>query len=300
MLDRESTFAQPEIVELLKTRFIPVALDQAYHRRQQDTEGEFYRKIAGQGPRNNFEGTTQGFYIATASGDLLLYNNNRDPEKVLRLMQQKLREFDESGARSGEVAALEATKVDARYNVEPPEGGLVVRVHAKVLGGYADSADQWERIFQTAVSRDNLWITRDEHQSLVRGQVPRSLQVRIARFHLVDNTRGEPPMWRADEIRTLEMSLRDGQLAGRVVLSTRGGDRGYEATLQGRVEVQAGRVLGFNLVSLGQFWGEGPFTRNAPPGRFPLGVSFTLADGSDLADRVPPQGSRGWVAGYLQ
>lgn len=300
MLDRESTFAQPQIVELLKTRFVPVALDQAYHRRQQDTEGEFYRKIAGQGPRNNFEGTTQGFYIATASGELLLYNNNRDPDKVLRLMQQKLREFDESGARSGEVAALEATKVDARYNVEPPEGGLVVRVHAKVLGGYTESADQWERIFQTAVSRDNLWITPVEHQSLVRGQVPRSLQVRIARFHLVDNTRGEPPMWREDEIRSLEMSLRDGQLAGRVVLSTRDGGRGYEATLQGRVEVQAGRVVGFDLVSLGQFWGSGPFTRNAPPGKFPLGISFTLADGSDIADRVPPQGSRGWLAGYLQ
>lgn len=300
MLDRESTFAQPEIVELLKTRFVPVALDQAYHRRQQDTEGEFYRKIAGQGPRNNFEGTTQGFYIATASGDLLLYNNNRDPEKVLRLMKQKLREFDASGARSDEVASLQATKIDAKYNVEPPDGGLVVRVHAKVLGGYADSADQWERIFQTAVSRDNLWITRDEHQSLVRGQVPRSLQVRIARFHLVDNTRGEPPMWRADEIRTLEMSLRDGQLEGRVALSTRDGNRGYEATLQGRVEVKEGRVVGFDLVSLGQFWGEGPFTRNAPPGRFPLGISFTLADGSDIADRVPPQGSRGWLAGYLQ
>ena len=29
MLDRESTFAQPEIVEMLKTRFVPVAIDQA-------------------------------------------------------------------------------------------------------------------------------------------------------------------------------------------------------------------------------------------------------------------------------
>ncbi|MCO6454688.1 MAG: hypothetical protein J5I93_05235 [Pirellulaceae bacterium] len=300
MLDRESTFAQPEIVELLKTRFVPVAIDQAYHRRQQDTEGEFYRKIAGQGPRSNFESTTQGFYIATPSGELLLYNNNRDPEKVLRLMRQRLREFDQSGARSSEVAAIEAAKVDARYNVQPPEGGLVVRVHAKVLGGYTESDDPWQRIFQTAVSRDNLWITRDEHQALVQGQVPRSLQVRIARFHLVDNTRGEPPMWSEDEIRTLEMSLRDGQLEGRVALSTRNGDRGYEATMQGRVEVNEGRVVGFDLVSLGQFRGEGPFTRNAPPGRFPLGISFTLADGSDIADRVPPQGSRGWLPGYLR
>ena len=79
MLDRESTFADPEIVKMLKSRFIPVAIDQAYQRRQKDAEGEFYRKIAGQSPRSNFNSTTQGFYVATASGKLMLYNNNRDP-----------------------------------------------------------------------------------------------------------------------------------------------------------------------------------------------------------------------------
>ena len=78
MLDRASTFADPEIVELLKTKFVPVALDQAYQRRQKDTEGDFYRKIAGQGPRKDFKnGTTQGLYGATADGTLLGYSNNR-------------------------------------------------------------------------------------------------------------------------------------------------------------------------------------------------------------------------------
>ena len=45
---------------MLKTKFVPVAIDQAYQRRQKDTEGDFYRKIAGQGPRSNFNNTTQG------------------------------------------------------------------------------------------------------------------------------------------------------------------------------------------------------------------------------------------------
>ena len=106
MLDRASTFADPEIVKLLKTRFVPVAIDQAYQRRQKDTEGEFYRKIAGQGPRSNFQSTTQGFYIATAAGKLLLFNNNRDPAKVRRLMKQKLAEFECSGARRANVGAI--------------------------------------------------------------------------------------------------------------------------------------------------------------------------------------------------
>lgn len=47
--------------------------------------------------------------------------------------------------------------------------------------------------------------------------------------------------------------------------------------------------------ALGDFLGEGPYTSGAPEGKFPLAISFTLADGSDLADRIPPQESRGWV-----
>ena len=76
------------------TEFVPIAIDQAYQRRQKDTEGDYYRKIAAQGPRD-LNGTTQGFYVASASGKLLLYNNNRDPEKVVRLMKQSAAEFQQ-------------------------------------------------------------------------------------------------------------------------------------------------------------------------------------------------------------
>lgn len=298
MLDRASTFADPEIVSLLKTRFVPVAIDQAYQRRQQDTEGEFYRKIAGQGPRNNFQSTTQGFYIATPGGELLMFNNNRDPAKVRRLMKEKLSEFEARPER--DVTALETKKIDPRYNVQPPRDGLVVRVNARVLGGYEPTTDRWRQIFQSATSRDNLWISGSEHLALARGEIPTSLQRRIARFHLVDNTRGEPPMWKDREVRHLEMALKDGELTGKVSLATDGRDRGYEADLRGTVAVENGKVVRLDLVARGEFWGEGPFTRGAPKGRFPLAIAFTLADGQDAADRIPPQASRGWVQGYIR
>ncbi|MBW3600499.1 MAG: hypothetical protein KY475_24945 [Planctomycetes bacterium] len=296
MLDRASTFARPGIVELLQTRFVPVAIDQAYQRRQQDAEGEFYRKIAGQGPRNDFDGTTQGFYIAAADGSLLLYNNNRDPAKLERLMRRTLAGF----TPPSRVAKIDDGKVDPRFNVTPPEGGLVVRVHTKVLDGYEPTADPWKAIFQAALSRDNLWITQSEHEALVRCELPQSLLRRIARFHLVDNTRGEPTMWSDKEIRLLDLKLHDGRISGRVHMETTRGDRGYEAELLGFVETEDGRVTRLDLVAKGDFWGEGPFTGGAPEGRFPLGVSFTLADGSEAADRIPPQGSRGWLPGYLR
>ena len=285
---------------MLRTRFVPVAIDQAYQRRQKDSEGEFYRKIAGQGPRSNFQSTTQGLYIATAQGKLLLYNNNRDPAKVQRLLKEKLNIFQQNLAEYSRAVAIKPGKVDARYNVSPPKGGLVVRVRAKVLGGYEPTTDRWRAIFQSALSRDNLWISSAEHQALVQGQIPVSLQKRIARFHLVDNTRGEPPMWREKEIRQLKMTVRGNRIEGQVLLRTDSGDRGYQAELFGELEVKAGKVVRLDLLARGDFWGDGPYTRNAPKGRFPLAVSFTLADGTDVADRIPPQGSRGWLPGYLR
>ena len=295
MLDRESTFKDPEIARLLKSRFIPVAIDQAYQRRQKDTEGDFYRKIAGQGPRNNFKGTTQGLYLATASGKLLGYNNNRGGDRIRRMMKKALEGFEAPAA-----AVIKRSKVDARYNPKPPEGGLVVRVQSKVLGGYEKTEDRWRKIFQDTLSRDNLWVTKEEQDALAVGRVPPALQKRIARYHLVDNTRGEPPMWKADEIRSIEFSLKDGRLSGSVHLETASGERGYKVSLLGHVEKKNGKITRFDLVALGEFWGEGTYTRGAPKGRFPLGASFTLADGSDIADGVPPQGSRGWVRGYLR
>lgn len=280
---------------MLRTRFVPVAIDQAYQRRQQDAEGEFYRKIASQGPRNNFQSTTQGFYIAKADGTLLLYNNNRDPEKVNRLMLDRLANFKTPAA-----TPISPGTPDARYNPQPPQGGLVLRVQARVMGGYPPTNDRWQKIYRSSLSRDNLWISSAEQAAVARGQLPDALQHRIARFHLVDNTRGEPPMWRENEIRNLDLVLEGKKLSGSVHLQTADGKRGFEAQLMGEIEVENGRVVRFDMVADGEFWGHGPYTRGAPEGRFPLAVGFRLADGTDVADRIPPQASRGWVRGYIR
>ena len=285
---------------MLRERFVPVAIDQACQRRQEDAEGRFYRRVAGQGPRQDFRATTQGFYVATAGGELLLYNNNRDPAKVRRLVADALARFERDAAGRDGAAPIEAGELDRRWHPSPPEGGLVVRVRAKVLGGYDEPRDRWQEILQSARSRDNLWVTGEEHDALVAGDLPATLLRRLARFHLVDNTRGEPPMWRDDEVQAIEAALDGDRIAGTVRLSTADGARTYDAALLGFVGVERGRITRFDLVAEGVFEGEGRHTRGAPDGPFPLAVSFSLADGGDVADRVPPQGSRGWVEGYLR
>jgi hypothetical protein len=294
VLDRASTFSDPEVVQLLKTKFIPVALDQWYERRQKDTEGEFYRKIAAQGPRKNFKSTTQGLYTAAADGRFLGYTNSRHVSAIKKTLHEALEKFTPTDTQE-----ISTHSVDAKFNPEFPAGGVVIRVQAKVLGGYPPTEDRFEQIFQTAVSRDNLWLTGAEHQALIKGTVPGSLQRKLARFHLVDNTRGEPPMWNADELKTVEMSITDGVITGQAQLKTASSDRGYTAEFLGKLAHQNGKLTRFDLVAKGLYWGQGPHTRKAPPGKFPLGISFTLADGNDIADAIPPQASRGWLRGYL-
>ncbi len=297
MLDRESTFSDPRIVELLQTKFIPVAIDQAYQRRQQDGEGEYYRKIAGQGPRNNFNGTTQGLYIATADGKLLVYNNNRGPDRIERLMRRALEEF-----RPVPTTLTKLGRPDPRWGQPtPPDGGLVVQVTSKVLAGYEKTDDHWRNIFQSALGLDNLWIRKDEHEALLRGNLSKSLLIRLARFHLVDNTRGEPPMWQPEDIRNLDLSITDGRvIKGTVHLETKSGNRGYQAKIVGVIESKGNKVVRFDIVSKGQFWGEGRYTRGAPKGKFPFAVAFKLAAKDDVFAKVPPQGSRGWMDGYIK
>ena len=215
-------------------------------------------------------------------------------------MKEKLEEFAASDAVRAETAAIDATTVDSRYNMSVPEGGLVVRVQAKVLDGYEPTTNKWESIFQSAISRDNLWISPSEHKSLVRGQFPASLQERIARFHLVDNTRGEPPMWKENEIRHVDIKLQEETVSGAVELSDASRNRGYDAQVLGEIEVKEDKVVRFDLVAKGDFWGAGRYTQGAPKGKFPLAISFTLADGTDIADNLPPQGARGWLRGYMQ
>ena len=296
MIDRESTFADPAVVEFLKTQAVPVAIDQWNQRRQKDSEGEFYRKIASQGPRHDFEnGTTQGLYMAAPDGTFLGYTNNRDPERVLQMLTSALARFRPTDAQQ-----LVAERIDQRFNLQPPQGGLIVRVCAKVMGGYDEPETQFQQIFQTSLSRDNLWITKAEHEALAAGDFPDRLALRIAQFHLVDNTRGEPPFWKKPEVVSAEFAIDRNQIAGQVELKSTSGDRTYSARLRGQLTQTDGKITQLKMVAIGLFSGKGPFTGGAPKGPFPLAISFTLADGTDFADAVPPQAARGWIDGYIE
>lgn len=283
------------MIALLQTKFVPLVLDEWYEARRQDPAGELYRKIVFQRDGMSRDRTTQGLYIATPDGTLVQGWNNRNPGKLERLLAAALTApRPRSTAPAGDAPA----KVDPRFARTPPAGGLVADVYTRVLAAdWPAEASAHDRVLQAAIGRDHLWIRADEVSQLVAGRWPASLTHRIARFHLIDNTRGEPPMWRGTEVTTARVDLArrgDGtwSISGTAELAAEAADRSFRARLAGELNVHDGAITAFDLVASGEFRGHGTYTRNgAPPGPFTLGVAFRLAV-PGAAAAVPPQGAR--------
>jgi len=108
-------------------------------------------------------------------------------------------------------------------------------------------------------------------------------------------------MWKEDEIIHLKMHINENQISGHVKLKSKDGTRSYTADIFGYIVFfKSGKIARFDLVAYGKYKGEGRYTKGAPKGEFPYAVSISLADGSDIADKIPPQGSRGWPKGYIK
>jgi hypothetical protein len=307
---------------MAKEDYVPVAGDDWYQRRREDAEGRFFRQVADQGPKKGEGGATrQGIYCFTAAGKLLSYSNHSDPKVMRQAIHKGLsewRQLPESQRRPGAVSIENSPPADSRYSRTPPADGLILNVYTRILdrdshGELCKGACKIVGGDRTA--RDHLWLTKRDWQSLIptslrRGdKVPLSESVadRLLRFHLVDNTRGEPPFWRHGDIRSrnLELTVEDVteakvrlRLEGAVQLATDGNsnraDRGFEARLLGYLDYDRRRQAfdRMDIVALGDHWGEGTFTKGARPGRSPLGIVFELAADNAASDLAPPQGAR--------
>ncbi|NNC88097.1 MAG: hypothetical protein HKN82_06510 [Akkermansiaceae bacterium] len=322
-------FGRPDVQELLHAHFVTVAADDWYQRRRDDPVGRFFRSVADQGPRKGEGGgTRQGRYVFTASGKLLGFNNNRDPERILKMLRESLVRWKalpaaERTPGAVEVPALGAGDLDAKFVRTPPPGGLVVAVRTRPVtrrpgGEFAACevpGDAARRFANPgfAPASDHLWITARETAALAAttraGPLDPALAHRLLRFHLVDNTRGEPPHWDRPEIKALDLAVHPPtrESPGRLVLrgsfraASADGTRGIDGNLLGTISFDPATKAcrRFEVVALADHWGEGRYTPGARPGRTPLVVAFSLADPQDPDYVVPPQGIR-WEQGYYQ
>jgi len=310
------------MIRMATEDYVPVAADDWYQRRREDAEGEFFRGVAGQGPRKGEGGATrQGIYCFTADGKLLAYKNaGQNPDVMRETLKQGLREWQklpDERRKPSSVKVEDLSKIDAQYARKPPPGGLIVNVYTRILDHDKDSfcRGTCRTLGGEAAARDHLWLTEAEWRGLIpanpkkgdRTPVPEKVAERILRFHLTDNTRGEPNMWRREEIRSKDLTLTVDdvtpasirlRLDGSAVLATKAdvekAERGFDVRFLGYIGYDRTKkaIDRFDVVAAGDHWGEGTHTRRARPGKMPLGVAFELSDGKSGADRVPPQAAR--------
>ncbi|MGY8659571.1 MAG: hypothetical protein ACKVKH_13155 [Verrucomicrobiales bacterium] len=304
MADRLLVFANDEVQKLLKEEFVAVAADDWYQRRRKDKVGEFFWKVASQGPRDP-NATQQGHYVFTAKGKLLGFNNNRGPEKRLAMMKGALKKWEELSEIEKKVEVPKLGKSDQRYHHELPEGGQIVKVFTRCL---EEREGRLQKLAGDKVGNqsavDHLWFQKAEVEELGKliadggGEIPEWLSLRIAKFHLRDNTRGEPRDWKKEEIK--EWSLKvdgKGKLSGKFLIDSADGKLGYQGEIQGALAIGTSHLTRFSLLVTGKHWGSGTYTGGARSGKTPLGQVFQLSDGKEARDRIPPQGIR-WAPGY--
>jgi hypothetical protein len=320
--DRLFVWSDPAI-QALAAQFVPAADDAgALHRGHGDgADSELFRTIAEQG---HFAGrvvptdSRQGIYAATPAGRLLASINTTDPrrlEPVLETALARWRALSPDERR----AAVELPDATARASRAGAMAGRVLRVHSRDLP--RDGA--WGGAASIRVgNQDHVWLSVGDVRSFLpvaprtRRRVSQSLVDRVARFHLVDNVRGQSlafapdatlqaELWSevtADDGRSVTLRLEGhARAVERGAWPVRGGvdvhepapqERGYDLTLAGDavIDVEKGRFNRFELLAAGTRWGGTQYNRREDDlDPAPFGVVLVLAaDGTAVRAALDP------------
>jgi hypothetical protein len=286
-LDRRFTFANPQVIKTLQTQFI-TAVGNTHELQNQhfDSSKWFMGMVAGVNPRG-VSGTAQGFYVAAADGKGYGFNNNRDPQRVLDFMNRGLTKFQQDPPSKVDISE---NAVKSQFTRGPAPETSVLQVYSRIKP-LPKSCDE----LNGGIGRDFLWVYPDEVKSIrATGQIPSDLVQRLVRFHLVDNVRGEPTMWKVSEVKKAGFTLsRLGEnryaLHGVFAMSTGDNARGLEGTVDGELTLSSkeDRVAGFKAFAQTKAWGAGPYTPSPPPGKFDLVFAVVPAVASYAKDTPP-------------
>jgi hypothetical protein len=211
-----------ETVALIREHFVAVAVP-TWTAHAEGPEGDFLRRA---GIDKHWVTSSGYMHCISASGRLL---GGRASEEVLEA-------FAGLPASEREAGAMQVPELDPGDHLilAPPEGGLVLRVHARFLARDSDGGLRPAEPADFPLMRDNpevqelwrlflepnteyLWLTREEWQTLVpndpstgqRIAVDPSVTARMARFHLTPQraTTSEGGVVRLDQVREARAEL---------------------------------------------------------------------------------------------
>jgi hypothetical protein len=304
-------------VQELAKEFVACA-DEVYHLQTvKGPEADLFRKIAEQGHyggRTKPTTTRQGIYACAPNGVFLASINTTNAAAMAEFMQKALAKWKE--LKPEDRLMKEAPAADpadrTRWERLFPADGLVLKDFSRDLPR--------ENVPQNAWNLDYAWFRKAEARAFLPESiepgalqaVPRELVLRLARFHLVDNVRGQTYPWQEAEIAWAEMAtvveeVKDGRarirIAGKAKASAVGkwrvngfdptaGDqkRGFDAKILGNAtwDLAKEKFVEFELVAAGPRWGGTQYNGRASDlGEAPMAHLLRLA-GETPAERVAP------------
>lgn len=288
-------------------RFVPAADEVWRLQRGSDADCLFFQKMVNGGKPITDKGTRQGIWVGTAGGVLLARINSNNADKVLATLEKGWEAWEvlsEEQKRLPEEVGLEARH---RWENSRPYGGLVLERVVRDVPVEGESGSEPIKPWNI----DYAWFTAEEARGWLPADpqpgdvhaVPMVSALRLARFHLVDNVRGQTLPFAEEEVLQadfeVEVARRDG---ARVLVEIRGATDAEAADewllgeslwmpnqvhphgLQTRIYGQAlfdltqNAFVEFELVALGRRWGRTVMNgrgRNQDPGL--IGFHLTLA-----------------------
>jgi hypothetical protein len=233
----------------------------------------FFQRVVTGGKRITDRGTRQGTWILSPGGEVLARTNTRDVDKVLATFEEGLAAWNELPDERRRLPADAGLEPQHRWESSRPDDGLILERIGRELNAEGLAGER-----HPSWNRDFAWFRGEEVSD--RGDWS-GVARRLARFHLVDNVRGQTLPYADEEVQVAELSARavatDGtrvtlELEGRTVAVAEGpwllGEslwkpenehpHGIECALVGRAVYDrgAGRVEALELVAVGRRWGR--------------------------------------------
>ena len=172
-----------------------------------DSECLSFQRMAAKGHYGPGAGTKQGIYVCTPTGEFLASVNSTDPAVVTRMLRRGLHAWaDLPEAKRAAKSTL--SDPSHRWEASYPEDGLVLKQTFRELCSSFDPS--------AGFNRDYVWFSAQEARRLLPEspepgttyQVPRALQLRFARHHLLASAHGETGGFAPHEVEgTLEVEV---------------------------------------------------------------------------------------------
>jgi hypothetical protein len=282
VIAREAVLNDPEVQKLLRSHFVPLAVDNVANPDITPRDKEFLSSFD-----SGIKASTLGFSVFTAGGRKLGSAYDFRPGPIRDMLKKALLDFKpDEGPLPVKDGAPDSDSIRP-----PPEGGLILYVTWKTLGddkpeGSPTTGDgKYDKVFQDSLGSDRLWVRKDEALRLARGEFPESLGRRIARFHLRYVLGGDG--------KSFDVASKAGKWEG----SFSPDGSGPPASVLGHVEAKGGQITRFDLLIKG--WAkrleDHGFSANlsvVPKGKsVPAALYFELADPSEGLARVLPRRS---------